>query len=77
MSGAAHRERLSYRLLFSAAVAGLMSVLIGGVLALVQAGPANALDAWLGTAPLAFAVAFPVSLFVVPFVQAWLDRLYA
>ena len=77
MSGAAHRGRLSYRVAFSACVAGLMSVLIGGVISLERAGPSGAWEAWLTTAPLAFAVAFPTSLFVVPLVQGWLDRLYA
>ena len=77
MSGAAHRGRLSYRVAFSACVAGLMSVLIGGVISLERAGPSGAWEAWLTTAPLAFAVAFPTSLFVVPLVHSWLDRLYA
>ena len=72
-----HRGRFAYRVVFSALVARIMSVLIGGVIAFLRAGPTGALSAWVATAPLAFAVAFPTSLFVMPPVQRLVDRLFA
>lgn len=73
---AAVRSGWPYRLTFSALVAGSMSLIIGLVLSLVTAG----LDGWFGAfasaAPVAFAVAFPVSLFVVPVVQRAASRLF-
>ena len=73
----ADRSSLPYRLAFSACVAGLMSVIIGGAISLLKGGAEGALSAWLDTAPVAFVVAFPTSLFVVPFVQERLDKAFA
>ncbi len=77
MTGNSHRTRWSYRFAFSALVAGVMSLLIGGAIAWLQTGGRDALSAWLETAPLAFAVAFPTSLLVVPLVQSVLDGFFA
>ena len=71
------RSGMPYRLAFSGCVAGLMSVIIGGATSLLKGGAEGALSAWLDTAPVAFVVAFPTSLFVVPFVQERLDRAFA
>lgn len=73
---AAVRAGWPYRLTFSALVAGSMSLIIGLVLSFVTAGPDGWLGAFASAAPVAFAVAFPVSLFVVPVVQRAASRLF-
>lgn len=70
------RTSWSYRLAFSALVAGAMSILIGGALSVIANGLDGALAAFIETAPVAFAVAFPASLFAVPAVQRLTDRLF-
>lgn len=59
-----------YRLLFSALVAGTMSIIIGMFMSVVRSEPHQWLDSFITTAPLAFAAAFPTSLIVVPRLQA-------
>ena len=76
MSGDGHRTLWSYRIVFSALVAGLMSVLIGGAIAVFQSDGNDTFSNWAETAPLAFAVAFPTSLIVVPMVQSVLDKIF-
>ncbi len=57
------------QLAFSALMATIMSALIGGALTLIRAGADGFWSAFWGTAPIAFAVALPVGVFVTPLVQ--------
>ena len=70
------RSGWPYRLTFSALVAGAMSLIIGLALSVIKSGADGWFSGFVSTAPVAFAVAFPVSLFVVPVVQGWAARLF-
>ena len=62
-------------LLFSVLMAGIMSILIGSGITLIKTGIAGFGSAFAQTAPIAFGVALPTSIFVTPLVERLVDRL--
>lgn len=60
-------------LVFSVLMAAMMSVFIGFALSLIKSGWSGVVGAFIETAPIAFAVALPTSIFVTPVVQRIVD----